>query len=97
MNDGQGTSKGKYCPHCCVTLPKSTYYRHRRLYYDVKSQCWRGMQCEISEEWMNELEDNEQGEEPMVEETWNPDDNDFDFSDNGSNQPDEVDRFDCGL
>jgi len=46
---------------------------------------------------MNELEDNEQGEEAMVEETWNPDDSDFDLSDNGSNHPDEVDRFDCGL
>jgi len=50
-----------------------------------------GTQCEISEEWINELEDNEQGEETMVEETWNHDDSDFDLSDNGSNQPDEID------
>lgn len=31
----------KYCPHCDVEVPKTTFYRHRRLYYDVSKRVWR--------------------------------------------------------
>ena len=79
----------KYYPHCDIRLPKSTYYRHRRLYHDVESQRWSSTRGQISEEWINKLEDDEQGEE-RIEETWNPEDNDV-------NLPDEADIFDCGF
>ena len=91
MNKSRSNSQDyyKYCPHCDIRLPKSTYYRHRRLYYDVELQCWSSTRGQISEEWINELEDDEQGEE-RIEETWNPEDNDV-------NLPDEADIFDCGF
>ena len=91
MNKSRSNSQDyyKYCPHCDVRLPKSTYYRHRRLYYDVESQRWSSTRGQISEEWINELEDDEQGEE-RIEETLNPEDNDV-------NLPDEADIFDCSF
>ena len=29
-----------FCPHCQEKVSKSTYYRHREKYYDVRSNEW---------------------------------------------------------
>ena len=73
MNKSRSNSPDyyKYCPHCDIRLPKSTYYRHRRLYYDVESQRWSSTRGQI---------DDEQGEK-RTEETWNPEDNDVNLPD----------------
>lgn len=75
-------------------LPRSTYYRHQRWFFDAESQQWstsvipRG---QISEEWMKELEDIESSEEAM-EEAWNPDENDCIAANNaGENESNEAD------
>ena len=36
--------KFHFCGHCRRLLPKSTYYRHRELYYDDISQKWNDIQ-----------------------------------------------------
>ena len=33
--------KRKYCKHCDSWLAKSTYYLHRKLFYDSQSKVWR--------------------------------------------------------
>lgn len=30
-----------FCPHCDERVSKSTYYRHREKYYDVRTGEWR--------------------------------------------------------
>ena len=65
-----------FCPHCNRMLPKSTYYRHRRLYYDVISQLWSIAKGDAhsGEEWDPDFEEN-QGRAPnSVEETWSIED-----------------------
>lgn len=63
-----------FCPHCNKILPKSTYYRHRRLYYNVISQHWNSAKGDdlIGEEWDPEFEEHETARAPIsFEETWN--------------------------
>ena len=67
-----------FCPHCNRMLPKSTYYRHCRLYYNVISQCWsiaKGDNHRHSdEEWDPNFEENEARAANSVEETWSIED-----------------------
>ena len=67
-----------FCPHCNSMLPKSTYYRHRRLYYNVTSQRWNSANGGNfnGEEWNPEFSE-EHGTAcapNCVEETWNIED-----------------------
>ena len=44
MEEDLSTPKPKrakyYCDHCCDYLSKTTYYEHRRVYYDKKLKKW---------------------------------------------------------
>ena len=31
----------RFCPHCSELLAKTTYYRHRRIFYDCHRRQWR--------------------------------------------------------
>lgn len=37
-----------FCPHCGEKVSKSTYYRHREEFYDVRSGGWKGSDDPIS-------------------------------------------------
>jgi len=30
-----------YCPHCNNFVPRTTYFRHKRQFYDAKDKVWR--------------------------------------------------------
>ena len=32
----------RYCPHCKEDVASSTYYNHKKKYYDAKSGQWQG-------------------------------------------------------
>ena len=38
--------KRRFCPHCGKHLAEKTYRRHRRLYYDDQSDCWKNITSE---------------------------------------------------
>ena len=67
------------CPHYNSMLPKSTYYRHHRVYYNVTYQRWssaKGAGNFNGEEWNSEFSE-EHGTActpNYVEETWNIED-----------------------
>ena len=68
-------SRQIFCPHCNSMLPKSTYYRHRSMYYNVISQCWSSAKFDsLNEEWDLNIEEGETRGETSPEETWNIED-----------------------
>ena len=75
-----------FCPHCNSMVPKSTYYRHRSMYYNVVSQCWTIANVDgLNEEWELNMEEDSTslGLKASLEEIWNIEDYTNDeFSDN---------------
>lgn len=67
-----------FCPHCKSVVPKSSYYRHRSMYYDVVSQCWTVANDDgLNEaEWQLHVEEDSTslGFKASLEETWNIED-----------------------
>ena len=36
-----GGGRRRLCPHCSDLVSKSTYFRHKRIYYDSETRQWR--------------------------------------------------------
>ena len=41
MSMANTTSKRYFCEHCEQQLSKTSYFKHKRLYYDRKSETWK--------------------------------------------------------
>ena len=40
LAQGKRTRQNLFCPHCDQKVSKTTFYRHKRCYYDSRSKRW---------------------------------------------------------